>query len=61
MNLNKIVPIEKNMPHRVGETICVKCYHRAITAYPESVLLKNLECKNCGTGFIILTGEANDT
>lgn len=40
------------------ELICLKCLHRYIGVFPESVLLKNLECPKCGkTGYMIMTGQ----
>lgn len=58
--MSKIINIEEQIPHRVAETICVKCLKRNITVWPEGTLLKDLECEKCGTGFIILTGELID-
>jgi len=52
-----IIPIEEGMEHIVAETICVKCWERGIAVYPEFVHLKDLECENCGPGYVILTGE----
>lgn len=52
------IPIELNMPHKVSEVICVKCFKRWIAVRPEQTLLKDLECKKCGQGFVIETGEA---
>ena len=54
---DNIINIEANKPHNLAETICVKCLHRAYSVYPEGVKLKDLECENCGQGYIILTGE----
>ena len=56
--MGKIIDINEHEMYRTEETICIKCFHRAITVYPESVLLKDLECIKCGTGYIILTGES---
>lgn len=52
-----ITPIEEAMPHKVSEVICVKCGHRWICVRPEHILLKELECPNCGKGYVIETGE----
>lgn len=52
-----IIPIEANVPHKVSEVICVKCGKRWICVRPIGTLLKNLECENCGAGFVIETGE----
>lgn len=52
-----ITPIEEKMPHVVSEVICVKCGMRWIAVRPEKTLLKDLECRNCGQGFVIETGQ----
>jgi len=52
--------IDEHRPHNVAETICVKCLHRCITVWPYGTPLKTLECKTCGPGYIILTGEDID-
>lgn len=50
--------IEEGMPHKVSETICLKCLKRTITVRPEVTKLKQLECSGCGEiGYIIETGE----
>lgn len=54
--MNKIVPIEANMPHKVSEVICVFCGHRWISARPCVTLLKN--CLK--TGGVIETGQDLD-
>lgn len=56
----KTIPIEQNMPHKVSEVICVKCHTRWLAVRPSKVRLKNLECDNCGKGFVIETGEIMD-
>lgn len=58
MNLNEIINFYDNLPHKVSEVICVKCCHRWIAVRPEMILLKELECPNCGQdGYTIETGE----
>jgi hypothetical protein len=52
-----IVEIKNNIPHKTSEVICVKCGYRWIAVRPLETLLKSLECKNCGEGFVIETGE----
>ena len=54
---DKVVPIEKNLPHEVSELICLKCYSRWIGVYPQETLLKKLECKCGAVGFVIKTGQ----
>ena len=54
----KILDFEENIPHKVSETICIKCGYRAITVRPLETLLKQLECGKCGKiGYVIETGE----
>lgn len=53
----KLLDINRNKPHEVCEVICVKCGYRYISVHPTDVLLKNLECPNCGNGYIIKTGQ----
>ena len=52
-----IVDIEEYIPHEVSEVICVKCCHRWISVRPKGTLLKNIECPNCGKGYVIKTGQ----
>ena len=55
--MNKIVPLEKNLPHEVSELICLKCLHRWIGVYPQDTPLKAIEC-TCGeVGYVIKTGQ----
>lgn len=54
---NTIIPIEANQAHCVAELICVRCGKRWIGVWPEKTLLKELECENCGPGFVIKTGQ----
>jgi len=44
-------------PHEVSEVICIRCGKRWISARPEDTLLKDIECPNCGAGFVIETGQ----
>lgn len=53
----KIVSMEEYIPHLVSEVICIKCRKRWIAVYPEVTWLKDLECENCGPGFVINTGQ----
>lgn len=53
----QIISFEDRMPHKVSEVICVKCGERWIAVRPEGTLLKELECTNCGCGYVIETGE----
>lgn len=60
-NTNKIVPIEKNLPHEVSEVICLKCYYRFMSVIPSGTLLKNIECGRCNQkGYVIKTGQDLD-
>lgn len=55
--MEKISGIECNLPHEVSELICLKCHARWIGVYPESVLLKDIECKCGAVGYVIKTGQ----
>ena len=55
-----IVDINENMPHIVSEVICVKCGKRWIAVRPETVWLKDIECKKCGPGYVVETGQNID-
>ena len=55
--MGTISEIECNLPHEVAELICLKCYHRWIGVYPQSVLLKDIECKCGEVGYVIKTGQ----
>jgi hypothetical protein len=42
----------------VHELMCVKCYHRYISADPEKLWLADIKCHKCGTvGTTICTGQ----
>lgn len=47
----------KSKQYEVSEVICVKCYKRWIAVRPRETLLKELECPNCGAGYVINTGQ----
>lgn len=46
--------------HTVSEVICVKCGRRWISVRPSNLLLKDIECPDCGTGYVINTGQDID-
>ena len=53
-----VIEMIEHLPHEVSEVICVKCGHRYISVRPISVILKRLECGQCGAvGFVIKTGQ----
>lgn len=57
-NADNVISIHKNEPHTVREVICVKCHKRWISVAPESLLLKDYECPNCGfSETVIATGQ----
>ena len=49
--------IEENLPHKISIVVCLKCYKRWVALRPEQTLLIDLECENCGKGYVIETGE----
>lgn len=55
--MTREISIEEYQPHIVSEVICVKCYKRWIAVRPSITKLKDLECPNCGAGYVIETGE----
>ena len=57
MRLEKVIGIDAKQSHAVSEVICVKCGKRWISVRPEKTLLKDLECENCGQGYVIETGQ----
>ena len=52
-----ILDIEEYFPHEVSEVICVKCLKRWISVRPQGTWLKDIECPNCGKGYVINTGQ----
>lgn len=57
----KEISIEEYQSHKVSEVICIKCGKRWIAIRPSVVKLKDLECPNCGVGYVIETGEKINT
>ena len=56
--MERIAKIEEKMPHKVSETMCWYCGHRWIAVRPVGVLLKQLQCPQCGVqGGAFETGE----
>ena len=51
------VHIDDYRPHSISEVVCLKCLNRWVAIRPKGTPLKNLECSNCGCGFVIETGE----
>jgi len=58
--MGDVIDIETNLPHVVRELICVKCLWRWIDVSPVGLRLKDSECKNCGPGYVICTGQEID-
>lgn len=55
--MDNVVNLDDNRHHIVQEVICVQCCHRWIACAPESLLLKDYECGDCGFGYVIKTGQ----
>ena len=51
--MSKVIDINDNIRHKVTEVICIKCYKRWIAVRPVNIKLKDLECPNCGKGYVI--------
>jgi len=59
-DMTKTLDFHDNQPHKIAETICLKCLRRSVTVWPANLWLKSLEC-SCGeVGFIIKTGQELD-
>lgn len=56
----KTLDFHENQPHKIAETICLKCLSRSISVYPAKVSLKDLECSNGHVGYMIKTGQELD-
>lgn len=56
----EIFDYQDALPHKFSEVICLKCYDRWIAVRPDQTRLVDLECENCGPGFVIETGEIID-
>lgn len=52
-----VVSIDDYKPHKVSMVVCLKCYKRWVAVRPEGTMLVELECPNCGAGYVIETGE----
>lgn len=53
----KVREMSDYKPHIVSEVICIKCFKRWIAVRPEATKLRDLECENCGAGYVIESGE----
>lgn len=52
-----VTNLDEYRPHAVSEVVCLKCLKRWLAVRPASVWLKDIECPNCGPGFVINTGQ----
>lgn len=52
-----VVSLDAYRPHRSLEVICVKCAERWVVAAPAETPLREYECRTCGTGHVIATGQ----
>ena len=57
MEPSNVTNIEVNQPHKLSMVICLKCFKRWVCVRPEITKLIDLECSNCGSGYVIETGE----
>lgn len=55
--MSEVVDLDDHRPHRTLEVICVKCLFRYWAVAPAEAPLISYECKTCGPGFIISTGQ----
>ena len=47
----------KKQPYIISEVFCWCCGKRWICARPYDVQLKDIECEECGKGYVFETGE----
>lgn len=59
--MTQVLHIEQALPQRISMVICLKCYKRWIAQRPVETMLEDLECRVCGQGFVIETGEQLQT
>lgn len=58
MYKGNVVDFEANLPHEVKELICIDCKRRFIDVSPCGLVLKDMECPECGkSGYLICTGQ----
>ena len=57
MDSDNVLYFADSFPHEAAELICLKCFHRWIGVYPETLLLKDIECTCGSVGFVIKTGQ----
>ena len=55
--MGDVTDLDEHRPHEFWEAMCAKCLDRWIAVVPVGVLLKNVECKKCGPGYVINTGQ----
>ena len=55
--MGDITELDEHRPHEFWEAMCVKCLERWIAVVPVGMLLKKVECKNCGPGYVVNTGQ----
>ena len=55
--MGDVVDFQNYMPHYPLEAMCMKCLDRWIAVIPSETVLKTVECKQCGTGYVIDTGQ----
>lgn len=56
--MERVIPFEKNLQHKVSEVVCLRCLHRWFAVRPVTTHLKSLECPSChNISFVIETGE----
>lgn len=54
---DNIINIDDKKPSIISMVVCLKCFERWVAIRPEQTRLKDLECSECGQGYVIETGE----
>ncbi len=55
--MKDVIELDDYRQHEFWEAMCVKCHERWIVVVLVGVLLKKIECKKCGGGYVINTGQ----
>lgn len=53
-----IINLDEYRPQKVSVVVCLKCLKRWVSVRPVETTLTEIECPNCGKGYVIETGES---
>ncbi len=55
--MGDVIYIENYIAHHPFEAMCMNCHSRWIAVVPDEIILKTVECEECGPGYVIDTGQ----